>query len=90
MEKLFKHLKVYTLENDIVRFEYSPNDHFVTQESLFVAHKKVSYDEVEFNGTKFSFKGFEFSFDEENPLETLVVMKDGKQVYNLSSISFLK
>ena len=81
MEKLFKHLKVYTLENDIVRFEYSPNDHFVTQESLFVAHKKVSSDEVEFNGTKFSYKGFDFSFDEENPLETLVVKKNGKEVY---------
>ena len=86
MEKLFKHLKVYLLENNIIRFEYSPNDHFVTQESLFVAHKKVSNEEIKFKGTSFSYKGFDFSFNEEDPLNTLVVSKNGKQVYKYHEI----
>lgn len=87
MEKLFKHLKVSTLQNDIIRFEYSPNDHFSTQESLFVANKKGSFDEVEFSGCNFSFKGFEFSFDEDRPLETLTVSKNGKIVYKFHKFS---
>lgn len=86
MEKLFKHLKVYTLKNDIIRFEYSPQDHFSCQESLFVAHKEPSYEEIEVKGTSFTFKGFEFSFDEKDPLNTLVVKKGGVIVYKYREI----
>ena len=90
MEKLFKHLKLYTLENDILRFEYSPNDHFSTQDTLYIASKKLSNEEVEINqnGSKvsFSFRGLDFSFDENAPLETLVVTKEGKQVYKYREI----
>lgn len=86
MEKLFKHLKIYTLKNDIIRFEYSPEDHFTSQESLFVAHKDSSNDEIEVNGTSFSFKGFDFSFKESDPLNTLVVTKGGVIVYKYREI----
>lgn len=87
MEKLFKHLKVYSLTNDIIRFEYSPNDEFTTQESLFVANKKISYEEVEFEGTKFLYNGYVFSFDEEDPLNSLVVSKNGNVIYKYRDIS---
>lgn len=86
MEKQFKHLKIYILKNDVVRFEYSPKDHFTCQESLFVAHKEVSFDEDYFNGSSFSYKGFEFSFDESNPLNTLIVSKNGVLVYKYKEI----
>ena len=90
MEKLFKHLKIYTLENDIVRFEYSPNDHFSIQESLFIANKKISQDEVEMKeggSVSFSFKGYDFSFNKTNPLESLEVSKNGEIVYKFREIS---
>ena len=90
MEKSFKHFKVYTLANDIIRFEYSPSDEFTVKESLFVANKKVSYDEVEIKeGDKISFvfKGFDFSFDKDEPLSTLEVSKNGKIVYKYHEIS---
>ena len=86
MEKQFKHLKIYILKNDVVRFEYSPKDHFTCQESLFVAHKIVSFDDTQFNGSSFSYKGFEFSFDESNPLNTLTVTKNGAVVYKYKEI----
>lgn len=86
MEKIFKHLKIYTLKNDIIRFEFSPKDHFTTQESLFVAHKEVSYDDADINGGKFVFKGYEFSFNEADPLNTLVITKDGVIVYRYHEI----
>ena len=84
MQKQFNHLKIYTLENDIVRFEYSPNDHFVTQESLFVMNKKTCSDEVEIHQDSsifFEYKGYKFFFEEDRPLETLKVYKDDKLVY---------
>ena len=86
MEKIFKHLKIYTLKNDIVRFEYSPQDHFTAQESLFAAHKECSYEEVKFEGTSFVFKGFEFIFNEEDPLNSLVVKKGDVVVYKYREI----
>ena len=89
MEKLFKHLRVCSLENEIVRFEYCPNDHFVLQESLFVAHKKQSHNEIDFNcadKVTFNFKGFLFSFEEEDPLNTLKVFKGSKLVYKYHEI----
>ena len=86
MEKQFKHLKIYILKNDVVRFEYSPKDHFTCQESLFVAHKVVSFDDTQFNGSSFSYKGFEFSFDESNPLNTLTITKNGAVVYKYKEI----
>lgn len=86
MEKLFKHLKIYTLKDDIVRFEYSPKDHFTTQESLFVTNKKPSYEEVVIKNGKFTFKGFEFSFKEDEPLNTLVVTKNSVVVYKYHDI----
>ena len=81
MEKLFKHLKIYLLKNDIIRFEYSPNDHFVTQESLFVAHKKVSNEEIDFEGTSFSYKGFDFSFNEDRVAGGVVTDMNTKGFY---------
>ena len=81
MQKVFKHLKIYTLENDILRFEYSPQDHFVIQDTLYIASKKLSDEELEFKGNgniSFEYRGLIFSFDEENPLETLVAFKDEK------------
>ena len=86
MEKLFKHLKIYILKNDIVRFEYSPNDHFTTQESLFVANKEISSEEVEITSLGFNFKGFEFIFEENDPLNTLQVKKNGVVVYKYREI----
>lgn len=86
MEKQFKHLKIYILKNDVVRFEYSPKDHFTCQESLFVANKVVSFDDTQFDGSSFSYKGFEFSFDESNPLNTLTVTKNGAVVYKYKEI----
>ena len=86
MEKLFKHLKIYTLKNDIIRFEYSPEDHFTTQESLFVAHKEPSYEEIELKGASFIFKGYEFIFNEDDPLNSLLVKKDGVVVYEYHEI----
>ena len=89
MQKVFKHLKIYTLENDILRFEYSPEDHFVMQDTLYIATKKLSDEEIDFRvGEKveFSFKGFDFSFDENDPLTTLVVLKDSKVVYKYKDI----
>ena len=86
MEKLFKHLKIYTLKNDIVRFEYSPNNHFTTQESLFVANKEISSEEVEITSLGFNFKGFEFIFDENDPLNTLKVKKNGEVIYKYREI----
>ena len=86
MEKQFKHLKIYILKNDVVRFEYSPKDHFTCQESLFVANKVVSFDDIQFNGSSFSYKGFEFNFDESNPLNTLTVTKNGAVVYKYKEI----
>ena len=86
MEKLFKHLKIYILKNDIVRFEYSPNDHFSTQESLFVAHKELSSEEVEITSLGFNFKGYEFIFEENDPLNTLQVKKNGVVVYKYREI----
>ena len=89
MQKVFKHLKIYTLENDILRFEYSPEDHFVMQDTLYIATKKLSNEEIEFKvGEKveFSFKGYDFSFDENDPLTTLVVLKDSKVVYKYKDI----
>ena len=93
MEKIFNHLKVSLLENDIIRFEYSPNDHFTEQESLFVAHKNVSGDELEINGgdvLSFEFKGFKFTFERNNPLNTLVVNKGDKQVINIVTLKTLE
>ena len=86
MEKQFKHLKIYILKNDVVRFEYSPKDHFTCQESLFVANKVVSFDDTQLNGSSFSYKGFEFNFDESNPLNTLTVTKNGAVVYKYKEI----
>ena len=45
MEKTFKHLRFYTLQNDILRFEYSPNDNFSTQDTLYIATKNFSNEE---------------------------------------------
>lgn len=89
MEKLFKHLKIYTLENDILRFEYSPKDHFVNQDTLYIASKKYSDDELDFKIGKnisFSFKGYDFVFEEEDPLNTLAASKNGKIVYKYRDI----
>ena len=89
MQKQFNHLKIYTIENDIIRFEYSPNDHFITQETLFVMNKKTSSDEVSFKGDKsvsFEYKGYKFFFEESAHLETLKVYKDDKLVYSYKEI----
>ena len=90
MEKIFKHLKVYTLENDILRFEYSPQDHFSTQDTLYIASKKISNEELvvgEDSGlVSILYKGFEIVFSQEGTLESLFVVKEGKVVYKYRDI----
>ena len=90
MEKVFKHLKFYTLENDILRFEYSPNDHFTTQDTLYIASKKTSNEEVEINQdsglVSILYKGYQIVFSEEGNLESLFVTKDGLVVYKYREI----
>ena len=89
MQKVFKHLKIYTLENDILRFEYSPEDHFVMQDTLYIATKKISDEEIEFKeneNVEFSFKSFDFSFNQNDPLATLVVLNGDKVVYKYRDI----
>ena len=90
MEKIFKHLKFYTLENDILRFEYSPNDHFTTQDTLYIASKKTSSEEVEINEdsglVSILYKGYQIVFSQEGTLESLFVTKDGIVVYKYREI----
>ncbi len=90
MEKIFKHLKFYTLENDILRFEYSPNDHFSNQDTLYIASKKLSNEELEINQdsglVSILYKGFEIIFSEEGTLESLQIVKEGKVVYKYKDI----
>ena len=89
MQRQFKHLKIYSLENNIIRFEYSPNDHFTTQESLFVAHKKISNEELDFkidSKVTFGYKGYSFFFEEDKPLETFKIYRGDKIVYSYRDI----
>ena len=90
MEKVFKHLKFYTLENDILRFEYSPNDHFTTQDTLYIASKKTSSEEVEINQdsglVSILYKGYQIVFSQEGTLESLFVTKNGIVVYKYREI----
>jgi len=86
---IFNHLKVSILQNNIVRFEYCPNDNFTNHESLFVAHKNISEEKVEFNeGQKISFEysGFKFVFDSEDPLNSLIAYKNNNIVYSFKDI----
>jgi len=89
MGKIFNHVKVNLLTNDIVRFEYSPDDHFSNQESLFVSNKKVSNINLAFVGNEnisFEYLGFIFTFNESDPLHTLLVTKENKVVYKFKDI----
>lgn len=89
MNTMFKHLKITTLKNDIIRFEYCPNDHFSNKESLFVPFKEESNEQIVFTKDElisFEYKGYQFSFNEESPLSTLVVKKDNQIVYKYRDI----
>ena len=90
MEKQFKHLKFYTLENDILRFEFSPNDHFSTQDTLYIASRKFSNEELtigEDSGlVSILYKDYEIIFSQEGTLESLFIVKEGKVVYKYRDI----
>lgn len=89
MNNIFKHLRVNLLENDIIRFEYSPNDNFVDKETLFVSNKKPSFEELKFsknNTVKFTYSNFVFEFDENDPLNTLIVIFNNTVVYKYHEI----
>lgn len=89
MKNIFKHLKVAVLDNNIIRFEYSPKDNFSDQESLFIANKKAIEKEIKFEGWRdiqFSLSGYTFKFKEKDPLNTLVVTKKNNVVYKYKEI----
>ena len=90
MEKVFKHLKFYTLADDILRFEYSPNDHFSTQDTLYIASRKFSNEELQIGEdsglVSILYKGYEIIFSQEGILESLFIVKDGKTVYKYKDI----
>ena len=90
MEKVFKHLKFYTLADDILRFEYSPNDHFSTQDTLYIASRKFSNEELQIGEdsglVSILFKGYEIIFSQEGTLESLFIVKDGRTVYKYKEI----
>lgn len=89
MNNIFNHLKVTLINNDILRFEYCPNDNFSNQESLFISNKKASNNQLTFNKTdvvSFPYNDFEISFLESDPLNTLKVSKDNKVIYSYHNI----
>lgn len=86
---IFNHLKINLLENDVIRFEYSPNDNFTNQESLFVAHKKTNDKELKISDGKviyFKYLDYKFSFNKNNPLNTLKITLNEKVVYKFNNI----
>lgn len=86
---IFENLKVTLLENDIVRFEYCPDKNFSDQESLFVARKVAAINQLEFKKDKkvsFKYSDFVFSFDENDPLNTLEVYLNDIVVYKYKEI----
>lgn len=89
MNNKFNHIKVSLINDDIVRFEYCPNDNFSNQESLFVSNKTPSNSEVSFiknERISFNYKEYNFSFVEEDPLNTLIVKRNNEVVYKYHEI----
>lgn len=89
MNNIFKHLKISLIKNDIIRFEYCPNDNFSDQQSLFVAHKNLSNEVITFEGDKevsFEFKQYRFEFNANEGLVSLKVLKDNNIVYKFKDI----
>lgn len=84
MENIFNHVKISLINNDIVRFEYCPNDDFSDQESLFVSFKKPSNIQptiTKNNKTAFVVGDYSFNFNLEDPLSSLLIKKNNKIVY---------
>jgi len=86
---IFNHLKVTVLNNDILRFEYCPDNNFSNKESLFIKNKKPSNSQISFSkeqSISFMFKDFNISFVEEDPLNTLLITKNNELVYKYKNI----
>jgi len=82
-------MRISVLKDDILRFEYAPNENYTNKETLFTAKKKetlFTLDIEEGERTSFKYKDLVISFDKENPFRTIEVHKGENRVYRFKSI----
>lgn len=86
---IYGNVRISVLQDDIIRFEYVPNNHYTNEETLFVSKKKETdfkLDIKEDNKVYFNYSDLVFSFEKDNPLETLEVFKNNKRIYRYEFI----
>lgn len=88
---IFDNVRISILKDDIVRFECVPSFNFSNEETIFTSKKKesdFSLDIKESNDKEsFSYRGFEFCFSKNNPIDALEVFKDNKKVFKYRGLS---
>lgn len=77
----FKNMRISILANDIIRFEYAPDNIYSNGETLFTAEKKEIPFELVEKETGYQYQDYLISFDKLDPLNTLKIYKDGKIIY---------
>ena len=81
---IFKNMRISVLEDNILRFEYAPNDNYTNQETLFTAKKKEKNFNLDINENErmwFKHDDLVVVFDKDNPFRSLEVYKGEDRVY---------
>ena len=90
MAYIINHTKISFLKNNIIRFEYSPNDNFTNSSTLFVKNKKVSNESYQLEDLVGDLKLINYQdltliFDANKPIDTIQIYQGEKVIYKFKS-----
>ena len=81
---IFNNTRISILKDDIIRFEYSPDEIFTDSETIFTGPKKELMEDFEIKQDgicSFIYQDLTITFDEANPMDSLRIYQNDELVY---------
>ena len=86
---IFNNMRISVLKDNILRFEYAPNQNYTNEETIFINKKKESNFSLDIHQEEriwFKYDDLVIVFDYYDPFRTLEIYKDDKRVYKYKTI----